>query len=117
MGAGDGRVKAGSRKAPLFFDKVIVGTHFAISNRCSNTFFNLFNRSRAFPPIRNPSSLIVEGRLSMKVGKKAQGQACPIEKMLVKRHGSRASRRGCNALEKAIETRIRREGKKACREW
>lgn len=52
----------------------------------------------------------------MKVGKKGQGHECPIEKMLVKRHGSRASRRGCNALEKVIETRVRRAGKKECRD-
>jgi hypothetical protein len=51
----------------------------------------------------------------MKVGKKGTGQE-HLAKMLIKRHGSRASVRGCNALEKAIETRVRRAGKKECRE-
>jgi hypothetical protein len=51
----------------------------------------------------------------MKVGKKATGQE-HLGKMLVSRHGSRGSVRGANALEKVYETRVRRQGKKACEE-
>lgn len=37
------------------------------------------------------------------------------DKQMNIRHGH-GPRRGCNAVEKAIETRVRREGKAACRE-
>jgi hypothetical protein len=47
----------------------------------------------------------------MRVGLKATGQE-QFGKLCVVRHG-RGSRRACNALEKAIETRVRRSGKKA----
>ena len=50
----------------------------------------------------------------MKTGTKAQGQD-QWAKLVVIRHG-RGSRRGCNAAEKAAETRVRQAGKKACRE-
>lgn len=50
----------------------------------------------------------------MKVGKKATGQE-QYGKMCVSRHGRRMTIRGANALEKAIETRVRREGKKQCK--
>jgi hypothetical protein len=47
----------------------------------------------------------------MKTGQKATGQE-PYGKLCVIRHG-RGSRRGANAAEKAIETRVRQAGKKA----
>jgi hypothetical protein len=43
-------------------------------------------------------------------GRKAQGQAVH-EKLYVVRHGH-GPRRGCNAAEKAIETRVRQAGKR-----
>lgn len=50
----------------------------------------------------------------MKVGTKAQGQDA-IGKMCVIRHGG-GSKRSANAAEKALETKVRRAGKKACEE-
>ncbi len=50
----------------------------------------------------------------MKMGKKAQGQR-HLAKLTSIRHGH-GSRRGCNAQEKAAETRVRQAGKKICRE-
>ena len=49
----------------------------------------------------------------MKVGKKGTGQE-NISKLCVSRHGSRMTVRGANALEKVIETKVRRAGKKEC---
>jgi hypothetical protein len=51
----------------------------------------------------------------MKVGRKAQGQDHQA-KLVSVRHGH-GSRRSCNAQEKAIETKVRQAGKKACRDW
>ena len=50
----------------------------------------------------------------MRVGKKATGQEA-FGKMLVSRHTDQ-SKRSCNALEKVYETRVRRQGKRACQE-
>ena len=50
----------------------------------------------------------------MRVGKKATGQEA-LGKMLVSRHGD-TCKRACNALEKVYETRVRRQGKRACQE-
>ena len=50
----------------------------------------------------------------MNVGTKAQGQNC-WAKLVTIRHGH-APRRSCNTQEKAIETKVRQAGKKACRE-
>lgn len=54
----------------------------------------------------------------MKVGRKAQGGG-RNRKMYIQRHGSKrgASRRSYAAAEKAIETVVRQEGKKACQVW
>lgn len=57
----------------------------------------------------------------MEVGRKAQGQR-GLEKVLVRRHGAgggRGRRRRASAAraEKAFETRTRREGKAACRDF
>ena len=54
----------------------------------------------------------------MKVGIKAHGHQDSIEKMVVQRHGHKrgAGRASYHRVEKAIETRVRRAGKKACRE-
>lgn len=49
----------------------------------------------------------------MRTGKKAQGQDA-LAKLCVIRHGN-GSRRGCNAAEKAIETRVRQAGKREAR--
>jgi len=49
----------------------------------------------------------------MKVGQKAQGQD-PQRKLCVIRHGH-GPRRGCNAEEKAAETKVRQAGKKEIR--
>ncbi len=51
----------------------------------------------------------------MSTGKKAQGQVSG-HKMFNIRHGH-GPRRGCNAVEKALETKVRQEGKKVCRGW
>lgn len=50
----------------------------------------------------------------MQTGTKAQGQD-HMAKMFVIRHG-RSGRRIVNAAEKAIETKVRQAGKKACRQ-
>jgi hypothetical protein len=50
----------------------------------------------------------------VKVGKKVQGQEVG-SKMVVIRHG-RASRRAVNRIEKALESKVRQAGRKACRE-
>ncbi len=50
----------------------------------------------------------------MKVGQKATGQE-PYGKWCVDRH-HKLSKRSCNALEKVYETRVRRQGKRACQE-
>lgn len=50
----------------------------------------------------------------MKVGTKAQGQD-HLGKMCSIRHGG-GSKRSANALEKAIETKVRQQGKKECKE-
>jgi len=52
----------------------------------------------------------------MKVGKKATGQSS-IDKMCVTRHGNGGGKRAANAEEKAIETRVRRAGKKQANEF
>ena len=49
----------------------------------------------------------------MKVGKKAQGQD-HYGKLCVQRHGH-ASKRSYNAVEKKYETRVRQQGRKACK--
>ena len=51
----------------------------------------------------------------MKTGIKAQGQD-HMAKLMSIRHGH-APRRSCNAQEKAIETKVRQAGKKACRDF
>lgn len=50
----------------------------------------------------------------MMIGTKAQGQR-HMAKLVSIRHGH-GSRRSCNAQEKAAETKVRQEGKKACRD-
>lgn len=50
----------------------------------------------------------------MQVGKKAQGQD-HLAKLVNRRHGH-GPRRGCNAVEKAAETKVRQAGRRACRE-
>jgi len=50
----------------------------------------------------------------MTIGTKAQGQD-HMAKLCNRRHGH-GPRRGCNAVEKSIETRVRQAGKKVCRE-
>jgi len=50
----------------------------------------------------------------MMVGMKAQGQDI-MAKLVNRRHGH-GPRRGCNAVEKAVETKVRQAGRKACRE-
>ena len=50
----------------------------------------------------------------MGVGKKATGQET-LGKLLVSRHGDMC-KRACNAMEKVFETRVRRQGKRACQE-
>ena len=54
----------------------------------------------------------------MRVGKKAQGHRDSLEKMVVQRHGHKrgAGRASYHRAEKTVETRVRRAGKKACRE-
>jgi hypothetical protein len=49
----------------------------------------------------------------MKVGKKAQGQDA-LAKVCSIRHGG-GSKRSCNALEKAIETKVRQAGRREIR--
>ena len=49
----------------------------------------------------------------MKIGKKAQGQE-QMAKMCNVRHGH-GPKRGCNAVEKAIETRVRHAGRREIR--
>lgn len=50
----------------------------------------------------------------MRIGQKAQGQ--PVnEKWCNARHGH-GPRRGCNAVEKAAETRVRQAGRRVIRE-
>ncbi len=51
----------------------------------------------------------------MNTGTKAQGQE-QYGKLCVSRHGSRMTKRAANALEKKLETKVRRSGKKACEE-
>lgn len=51
----------------------------------------------------------------MKVGKKATGQES-YTKMCVAHHTSRMRRGKGRRIEKAIETRVRQSGKKACSE-
>lgn len=56
----------------------------------------------------------------MKVGIKAQGHGKHggRAKMFVQRHGKGGNaRRSYNALEKALETTVRQQGKKACRSY
>lgn len=50
----------------------------------------------------------------MKIGKKGTGQES-MAKICVIRHGG-APKRARNAEEKAIETRVRQAGRKACRD-
>jgi hypothetical protein len=50
----------------------------------------------------------------MKVGKKATGQES-YAKYCVRRHGTRMTVRAANALEKAIETKVRQAGKREIR--
>ena len=50
----------------------------------------------------------------MMVGTKAQGQDHRA-KLVTIRHGH-APRRSCNSQEKAVETKVRQAGRKACRE-
>ena len=52
----------------------------------------------------------------MKTGKKAQGPA-QYGKLCVSRHGSRKTVRAANALEKAVETKVRQAAKKEIRKW
>lgn len=47
-------------------------------------------------------------------GKKAQGQP-HFAKLVNPRHGH-GPKRGCNAVEKAAETKVRQSGKKACQD-
>lgn len=49
----------------------------------------------------------------MRVGAKAQGQ--DIWAKLVNRRHGHGPRRGCNAVEKDAETKVRQAGRKACR--
>ena len=50
----------------------------------------------------------------MRVGRKAQGhRGC--DKLCVQRHGH-SNKRSYNAAEKAIETRVRHQGKQECQE-
>lgn len=51
----------------------------------------------------------------MKVGKKATGQGF-IDKLISHRHGNGGPKRAANREERAIERRVRRQGKKACEE-
>lgn len=50
----------------------------------------------------------------MKVGFKAQGQDV-LAKLVNIRHGH-SPRRSCNRVEKAVETKVRQAGRKACRD-
>lgn len=50
----------------------------------------------------------------MRTGQKAQGQAVN-GKWVNARHGH-GPRRGCNAVEKAVETRVRQAGRRVIRE-
>lgn len=53
----------------------------------------------------------------MRVGSKAQGQDCGV-KDFVQRYGHKrgVSRRSYDRQEKAVETRVRQQGKRACKE-
>lgn len=57
---------------------------------------------------------LISRRMFMRTGTKAQGQR-HMAKLVSIRHGH-GSRRGCNAQEKAAETKVRQEGRKVCRE-
>lgn len=50
----------------------------------------------------------------MRVGQRATGQE-PYGKLCVERH-QKTCKRTLNAVEKALETRVRRKGKRACQE-
>jgi hypothetical protein len=51
----------------------------------------------------------------MKVGKKAQGTDFTMGKTCVSHHGSRMRHGKGRPIEKAIETRLRQQGRKACK--
>jgi hypothetical protein len=61
------------------------------------------------------SAYLVAEVAMAQVGRKAQGHDVPWSKMFVQRHGH-GSKRSYNRCEKGIETRVRRQGKKAARE-
>ena len=56
-----------------------------------------------------------ERETTMRIGTKAQGTD-HMAKLCVARHG-KASKRSCNAAEKAAETKVRQAGKKAAKDY